>query len=48
MKAEIITVGNELILVSTLNTNAYYLSRRLAEIGIDVLFHTSVKDNQKC
>lgn len=47
MKAEIITVGNELILGDTLNTNAYYLSRRLAEIGIDVLFHTSVKDEPK-
>lgn len=47
MKAEIITVGSELILGSTLNTNSQYLTRRLSEIGIEVLYHTSLKDNKK-
>lgn len=47
MKAEIITVGSELILGSTLNTNTQYLTRRLWEIGIEVLYHTSLMDNKK-
>ncbi|MCF6464678.1 competence/damage-inducible protein A [Clostridium sp. Cult2] len=47
MNAEIISVGTEIILGSTLNTNTYYLSKKLWEIGIDVLYHTSVTDNPK-
>ncbi len=47
MNAEIISVGTEIVLGSTLNTNTYYLSKRLWEIGVDVLYHTSVKDNPK-
>ena len=45
MKAEIISVGTELLLGQICNTNAQYLSKRLAEIGIDVYFHTAVGDN---
>lgn len=45
MNAEIISVGNELILGSTLNTNTYYLTKRLYEIGINVLYHTTVEDD---
>jgi len=47
MKAEIIAVGSELILGSTLNTNSQYLTKRLSEIGIDVLYHTTLKDNRE-
>ncbi|NLY67367.1 MAG: competence/damage-inducible protein A [Tissierellia bacterium] len=47
MRAEIITVGSEIILGSILNTNAQYLTRRLGEIGIEVLYHTSLKDNKE-
>lgn len=47
MKAEIISVGDELILGDTLNTNTHYLTKHLTEIGIDVMFHTSVKDDFK-
>jgi len=47
MKAEIIAVGSELILGSTMNTNAQYLTKRLSEIGIDVLYHTTLKDNKE-
>lgn len=46
MKAEIISVGTELLLGQICNTNAQYLSNKLAEIGIDVLFHTAVGDNR--
>ncbi len=45
MKAEIISVGTEIIIGSTLNTNVQYITQRLSEIGIDVLFHTSVTDD---
>ena len=45
MKAEIISVGTEIILGSTLNTNTHYITQELSEIGIDVLFHTSVGDD---
>lgn len=46
MKAEIINVGTELLLGSTLNTNAKFLSQRLAELGEEVYFHTVVGDNR--
>jgi nicotinamide-nucleotide amidase len=45
LKAEIIAVGTELLLGQTANTNARYLSVRLAELGIDVFWHTAVGDN---
>ena len=47
MKAEIISVGTELILGSTLNTNTYYITQKLSEHGVDVLFHTSIVDDKK-
>ena len=45
MKAEIIAVGSELLLGQITNTNAKFISLRLAEIGIDVYYHTVVGDN---
>ncbi len=42
---EILSVGTELLLGDILNTNTQYLSRRLADLGISVLYHTSVGDN---
>ena len=36
LTAEIISVGTELLLGNILNTNAQYLSRELAELGITV------------
>lgn len=45
MRAEIIGVGTELLLGEIANSNAAYVSRRLAELGIDVYFHTVVGDN---
>lgn len=47
MKAEIISIGTEIILGSTLNTNTYYLTEKLTDAGIDVLFHTSVGDDSE-
>lgn len=45
MKAEIISVGTELLLGQIVDTNAAYLSRHLAALGIDVFFRTTVGDN---
>lgn len=45
MRAEIVAVGTELLLGQIVNTNARYLSQKLAEIGINVYFHTVVGDN---
>jgi len=45
MKAEIISVGTELLLGDIVNTNAQYLSKRLAEMGIFVYHQTVVGDN---
>ncbi|MGM0395542.1 MAG: competence/damage-inducible protein A [Bacillota bacterium] len=45
MKAEIITIGTEIMLGSILNTNVVYLSRRLMELGIETIYHTSVDDD---
>lgn len=46
MKTEIIAVGTELLLGQIANTNARFLSEKLAEKGIDVYWHTVVGDNQ--
>lgn len=43
--AEILCVGTELLLGDIVNTNAAYLSQRLAELGICVYRHTAVGDN---
>ena len=45
MKAEIIAVGTELLLGDILNTNAQFLSRELAALGITVHYQTVVGDN---
>ena len=47
MRAELICVGTELLLGQIVNTNAQFISQKLAEIGIDVYFHTVVGDNIK-
>lgn len=45
MRAEILGVGTELLLGQIANTNAQWISERLAEIGVDVLRHEVVGDN---
>ncbi|MFH1189989.1 MAG: competence/damage-inducible protein A [Candidatus Omnitrophota bacterium] len=45
MKAEIISIGTELLLGHIVNTNAAYLSRKLAALGIDLYYQTTVGDN---
>ena len=45
MVAEIISVGTELLLGDIVNTNAQYISKELAKLGIDLYFQTTVGDN---
>jgi nicotinamide-nucleotide amidase len=47
MIAEIISVGTELLLGNIVNTNAQYISKQLADLGIEVHFQTTVGDNPK-
>lgn len=47
MKAEIITIGTEIMVGSILNTNSKYISTKLVELGIDTFYHTSVDDNEE-
>ncbi|MGE5573138.1 MAG: competence/damage-inducible protein A [Bacteroidota bacterium] len=45
MRAEVISIGTELLLGQIVDTNAAYISRRLAEIGVDVFHRATVGDN---
>lgn len=47
MKAEIINVGNEVLLGYILNENASFLSKRLASLGIELMYHTVVGDQSR-
>ncbi len=47
MAVETISVGTELLLGQITDTNATYMSRRLAEIGQNVHYRTTVGDNQE-
>ncbi|MNK97939.1 putative competence-damage inducible protein [compost metagenome] len=45
MRAEILTIGTELLIGQVVNTNATFLARELAMLGIDLYFVTTVGDN---
>ncbi|MDP2892039.1 MAG: competence/damage-inducible protein A [Bacillota bacterium] len=45
MNAEIISVGTELLMGQTLNTDAQYLAQKLSELGINLYYQTTVGDN---
>ncbi|ENH96523.1 competence-damage inducible protein [Gracilibacillus halophilus YIM-C55.5] len=45
VKAEIISVGTELLLGQIVNSNAAWMSKKLANIGVSVYYHTVVGDN---
>lgn len=46
MRAEIIAVGTEILLGDIVNTNAQFLSKELASIGIDVYHQSVIGDNE--
>lgn len=45
MKASIISIGNELLIGQTLNTNAQWLSEQLSMLGFDLVLGLTVGDN---
>lgn len=45
MNAEILAIGTELLLGDILNTNAQFISKQLASLGIGVYYQTVVGDN---
>jgi nicotinamide-nucleotide amidase len=45
VRAELVAVGTELLIGQIANTNARWISERLADLGIDVLHHQVVGDN---
>lgn len=47
MNCELISVGTELLLGDILNTNAQYLSQKLAFLGVNVLHQCTVGDNRQ-
>lgn len=47
MVAEILCVGTELLLGDIVNTNAAYLAKQLADMGIDLYTQSVVGDNPK-
>ena len=44
MQVEILTIGDELLLGHTVDTNGAYLARRLAEVGVSVVRRGTVSD----
>lgn len=47
MKAELITVGDELLIGQVVNTNAVFLSKALNKIGIEIIQITSIADTEE-
>ena len=46
MRAEIITVGTEILLGDIVNTNSQFLAKELANLGIEVYYQGTVGDNE--
>lgn len=46
MKAEIITIGDEILIGQTVDTNSAWMANELNLIGVDVLRITSISDNK--
>lgn len=47
MNCEVLCIGTELLHGDIINSNAAYISKNLAKIGIDVHYHSVVGDNPK-
>jgi nicotinamide-nucleotide amidase len=46
IKAEIITIGDELLIGQTIDTNSVYISRQLSNFGIETIHKAAISDNQ--
>ena len=47
MKAEIITIGDELLIGQVVDTNSAWMAERLNEVGISLYQITSVHDDRE-
>ncbi|GAB4295083.1 MAG: competence/damage-inducible protein A [Ignavibacteriaceae bacterium] len=47
MKAQIITIGDEILIGQTLNTNAAYIGEKLAGLGIEIIKSSVVPDSEQ-
>src|SRR5689334_4909849 len=47
MTSIILSIGDELVLGQTVDTNSAWLSQQLASVGCDILAHMTVPDDQK-
>lgn len=47
MKATILAVGDEILVGQTLNTNATWISDKLSELGIQIVWHISIADTSE-
>lgn len=47
MRAEIVSIGTELLLGQIVDTNAAYIAEKLAELGIDLYHKVTVGDNEE-
>ena len=45
MKAELITIGDEILIGQIVNTNSVFLARELNKIGIEIRQITSISDD---
>lgn len=43
-RAEVISIGSELVSGQALDTNSQWLSRELGSLGIPVVYHTTIGD----
>ncbi len=46
MKASILSIGDELVLGQTVDTNTAWISKQLAAVGCDIVAHATVGDDQ--
>ena len=47
MRAEILSIGSELVSGQSLDTNSRWLSQQLGMLGIPVAFHTTLGDEME-
>ena len=47
LRAEIISIGDELTIGKIVDTNAAWLSQQLTDLGVDVLYHSTVGDSME-
>ncbi|MCD6163638.1 MAG: competence/damage-inducible protein A [candidate division Zixibacteria bacterium] len=47
IKAELITIGDELLYGQTIDTNASFIGEKITEAGIELVYHTTVGDDSE-